>query len=457
MEPRSLKYLSEACGGELRHGSPERLATSICTDSRQAGPGDLFIALSGENFDAHDFLPAVSKTGVIAVLAERNKIPAEYATTAIAVNDTRAALGKLAARYRQDFDLPIIAVGGSNGKTTTKELIATVLRQKFSTLWSEASFNNDIGVPLTLLKLQSEHQIAVLEAGTNHPGELAPLLQQIKPRFGVLTNIGREHLEFFLNIEGVVKEEGSLAEILPKEGTLFVTGDNEFIEPILRRTRAKIVRVGFGAHNQFVARDVQFKSGEVSFFCDAPSPELSGEYRLKLLGRHQVTNALLALAVAGEVGLSRAQIQTGLRECQPAKRRLELSSVNGFEILDDSYNANADSMFAALQTLRDLPCRGRRVAVLGDMAELGEETISAHAEVGRRAAECEVAHLFTVGKHAAITAAAARSAGLRNVNEISEVLSAAEALKKFLLPGDLVLLKASRSLRIERIAERLRH
>lgn len=456
MEPRSLKYLADACKGELRNGSPQRLATNICTDSRKAGPGDLFFALSGERFDAHNFLPEVAKTGVIAVVAERKKIPADFITTVIAVDNTREALGNLAARYRNDFDLPIIAVGGSNGKTTTKELLASVLRQKFKTLWSEASFNNDIGVPITLLKLSSEHEVAVLEVGTNHPGELAPLLHLIRPGVGVITNIGREHLEFFGDLAGVAKEEGGLADILPAEGTLFVNGDSELMKPIIQRSRAKVVCVGLTGKNDCYARDVRFDENGVTFLTKTPRADLCGEYRIKLLGRHQVLNALLAISVAGELGLSRAEIQRGLDECEPAKMRLQLSTSNGIRILDDSYNANADSMLAALETLHDLPCSGRRIAVLGDMAELGEQSISSHVEVGQRAAEFHVDHLFTVGTMSRATAKAARKAGLRNVEEFSEVQSAGEALKTFLRPGDLVLLKASRATGIERVGELLR-
>lgn len=456
MEPRSLKYLAEACGGELRNGSPQRLATNICTDSRKAGPGDLFFALSGERFDAHNFLTDVAKTGVIAVVAERKKIPADFITTVIAVDNTREALGNLAARYRQDFDLPIIAVGGSNGKTTTKELLASVLRQKFKTLWSEASFNNDIGVPVTLLKLNSEHEVAVLEVGTNHPGELAPLLHLIRPGVGVITNIGREHLEFFGDVAGVAKEEGNLADILPAKGTLFVNGDSEWMEPIIQRSHAKVVRVGLTNKNDCHASNVRFDESGVTFLVKTPREDLCGEYRIKLLGRHQVLNALLALSVASELGLSRAEIQRGLAECEPAKMRLQLWTTNGIRILDDSYNANADSMLAALETLRDLPCNGRRVAVLGDMAELGEQSIPSHVEVGQRAAEFQVDHLFTVGKMARATADAARKAGLRNVVEFPDAQSAGEALKAFLLPNDLVLLKASRSTGIERVGEWLK-
>ncbi|MDQ6630510.1 MAG: Mur ligase family protein, partial [Verrucomicrobiota bacterium] len=186
MEPRSLKFVADACGGTLKNGAPETIVFNICTDSRLAKKDDLFIALAGENFDAHNFLSEVAEKKVAAVIAEQNKIPSNFSGCAIiAVENSRRALGQLASQYRADFDLPIIAVGGSNGKTSTKELIAAVLRQKFFTLWSEASFNNEVGVPLTLLRLEKNHQAAVLETGTNHPGELASLLRMIRPGYSV--------------------------------------------------------------------------------------------------------------------------------------------------------------------------------------------------------------------------------------------------------------------------------
>src|SRR5579872_4031833 len=229
MDFRSLKFVATACAGEQLDGSPDLRISRVCSDSRQAQAGDLFFALPGDRFDGHDFLSEVTNKGAAAVVVERTKAPAGLGGCAvIAVDDTRQALGRLAARYRMDFALPVIAVGGSNGKTTTKELLAAVLRQKFRTLWSEASFNNDIGVPLTLLKLEESHQVAVLEAGTNHPGELAPLVRMIQPRLGVITSIGREHLEFFGDLAGVAGEEGWLAELLPAGGKLFVEGDGEW-------------------------------------------------------------------------------------------------------------------------------------------------------------------------------------------------------------------------------------
>jgi UDP-N-acetylmuramoyl-tripeptide--D-alanyl-D-alanine ligase len=457
MEPRSLKYIAEAVAGELRHGLPETAITRICVDSRQAQAGDLFFALAGERFDAHNFLGEVARRGVAAVVAERAKLPADFQGCAvILVDSTRAALGRLGARYRRDFFLPVIAVAGSNGKTTTKELIASVLRQKMAILWSEASFNNEIGVPLTLLKLDHTHQAAVLEAGTNHPGELAPLLGMMTPLLGVITNIGREHLEFFGDLPGVAEEEGATAAALPPEGALFVNGDNDWTETIVRRCKARVVRVGFGEANDWVARNIRVDDSGVTFSLQCPQADLNGDYRIKLLGRHQVANALFALAVGAELGLERKAIAHGLSICAPAKMRLQLCKPGGIHVLDDAYNANADSMMAALQTLSDLPCTGRRVAVLGDMAELGESSRAAHAEVGQRAAESRLDQLFTVGQQAGEIATAARRGGLRTVVEIPEVETAVRAVQEFARPGDVVLIKASRAMRLERITEALR-
>jgi UDP-N-acetylmuramoyl-tripeptide--D-alanyl-D-alanine ligase len=457
VEERSLKFVADACAGEILRGSAEIRLRDVCTDSRRAKPGDLFFAIKGERFDGHDFLPEVAAKGVVAVVVERKKIPKTLPECAVlVVDDARAAFGKLAAEYRKDFTLPMVAVGGSNGKTTTKELLASVLSQKLKTLWSEASFNNDIGVPATLLRLEKSHQAAILEAGTNHPGELAPLVTMIRPKFGVITNIGREHLEFFGDVAGVAQEEGRLAELLPVNGKLFVNGDNEWTEKIAARTKAQVVRVGSEKKTDWCAKKIRLDKNGVTFQVDAPVAEFSGEYRINLLGRHQVTNALFALAVGAELGLAGVEIQCGLAGCQPPKMRLQFWEANGVRVLDDAYNANADSTVAALETLCDLPLQGRRVAILGDMGELGPHSEAAHAEVGRRAAELGIGQLFTVGKMSVTTARAARDAGLARVIEFADVESAAQVMKKFLKPGDVVLLKASRSARLERITETLK-
>jgi len=457
VESRTLEFVCLACRGELLAGLPSAACCRVCTDSRQAQPGDLFFALRGDRFDAHDFLGEVAAKRVAAVVVERAKAPRALADCGvIAVANPRRALGDLAARYRADFTLPIIAVAGSNGKTTTKALLAAVLRQKFNALWSEASFNNDVGVPLTLLQLERNHQAAVLEVGTNHPGELAPLVRMIQPRFGVLTSIGREHLEFFGDLAGVAQEEGWLAELLPAGGKLFLDGDSEWAPVIARRSRAGVVRVGFGELNDWRAGPVSTTETGVSFSVFTPRREFAGEYELQLLGRHQALNALLALAVAADLGLSPHEARRGLAECKPAKMRLQFWEAHGVRVLDDAYNANADSMLVALQALRDLPCAGRRIAVLGDMAELGEQAAAAHSEIGRRAAELGVSILVAVGQWAAQTAAAARAAGLSEVQEFADVPGAAGAVKNLVRSGDLVLLKASRAMGLEQIGDVLR-
>jgi UDP-N-acetylmuramoyl-tripeptide--D-alanyl-D-alanine ligase len=456
MEPRSLKYVCDSCPGDLQTGSADQLFRRVCIDSRHVRAGDLFFALVGERFDGHSFLPEVARKGVTAVVTGRDKAPGEpLGCGVITVENTRYALGRLAARYRSDFQLPVIAVAGSNGKTTTKELLAAVLRQKFNTAWSEASFNNDVGVPLTLLQLERSHEAAVLEAGTNHPGELAPLIRMIHPQFGVLTNIGREHLEFFGDLPGVAEEEGWLAELLPPDGKLFLNGDSEWAPAIESRSKTQVVRCGFGENNHWRAGDVFMSEAGLTFEAVSPRREFNGEYRIHLLGRHQAVNALLALAVGAELGVSPEEARAGLESCQPAKMRLQIREINGVRVLDDSYNANADSMLVALQTLGALPCAGRRIAVLGDMAELGPHAAEAHREVGRYAAGAGVDYLIAVGKSVRQTAQAARAAGLENVTEFADVESAVAAVKTTAQPGDLVLLKASRASGLERISEAL--
>lgn len=308
VEARDLEWAKAACAGELVQGSPATRCERVNTDSRQARAGDLFVALRGND-----------STGTIFWARSRARAwppwwwndgsqplpPLECGVLRVA--DTRQALGQLAARYRREFSPAMIAVGGSNGKTSTKELIAAVLRQKLATLWSEASFNNDVGVPATLLRLESEHQAAVVEVGTNHPGELAPLLEIIRPRFGVITNIGREHLEFFGDLAGVAAEEGTLAEALPADGKLLLNGDNEWTEALARRSRATVVRVGLGEGNDWRAQQLRVESRGMAFRVSAPQPEFAGVYRINLLGRHQVVNALFALALGAELGLDRAQ------------------------------------------------------------------------------------------------------------------------------------------------------
>ncbi len=437
-------------------GSAETLVIRVCTDSRQLRAGDLFFALRGERFDGHDFLAEASDKASAVVVNRERALPDMGQCGVIRVEDTFKALACLAGAYRREFALPVVAVGGSNGKTTTKELIASVLRQRLATIWSEASFNNHIGVPLTLLKIERSHEIAVVEAGTNHPGELEPLVRLIAPDYGVVTSIGREHLEFFGDLAGVAREEGWLAQLLPIGGKLFVNGDTEWCDKVAKRTRAPVVRVGVSDPNDWRVSSSRVDTQGVTFQVQGPQAAFEGEYRVNLLGRHQAVNGLFAIALGVELGLTRSDLEKGLAQCKPLKMRMQFWEFNGVRVLDDAYNANADSVTAALQTMKDLPCKGRRVAVLGDMAELGAHSEAAHEEVGRRTAELGIGQLFAIGRMAPVVARGARQAGLARVLEFSDLETAAVAVKKFVKEGDVLLLKGSRASHLERVAELLK-
>ena len=450
MEPRTLGFIAEACEGELRNGDAALIANGVSTDTRTIKKGDLFVALSGENFDGHKFISGAAEAGAVACIVEKQ---VTTSLPLIIVKNTRIALKMLAARYKKDFAAKLVAVVGSNGKTTTKDLLGCLLASKLETLASRASFNNDIGIPMTLLRLQKSHEVAVLEAGTNHPGELEPLLELIEPQYGVLTSIGREHLEFFKNLEGVAQEEGVIAEKIAKGGKLFLNADTPYSENIAARAKCSVVTIGREQASQWqITESISTESGLV-FWLKSPREGFSGEYRISLFGKHQAYNAALAIAVAVELGLSRDQIEQGLGDCKPSKLRLQRKEIGGVTFLDDSYNANADSMAAALEVLQGFKTTGRKIAVLGDMAELGQASKEAHYELGKKAAFSELDRLFLVGSKVEETAWAAQEHGFDSFRIFQSVEEAAQTLNDFIRPGDLVLIKASRSMRFERIAQ----
>lgn len=456
MTPKSLDSIAQVCGATLDASSGWIMARGVCLDSRKVKAGDLFIALSGERFDGHAFLVQAAASGAVAALVRRGCAGAGGAMPLLYVDDPQEALGRLASSHRMEHNPLVIAVAGSNGKTTTKEFLGYLLAQAGETVWSEASFNNSIGVPLTLLRMDPRTRFVVSEVGTNHPGELAPLLRMVCPRAGVLTSLGREHLEHFGSAEGVVEEEGWIAEVLPPEGVLVVNGDTPMVERVIARSRARVVKVGFGPSNDWRLGNYKFESDGARFGVEGPVEEVCGDYRILHTGRHQALNAGLAVAVAAMEGMNRAAIQRGLLACAPAPMRLQIWRAGGVQILDDAYNANEDSMVAALETLGEMPVKARRVAVLGDMAELGKHSEAAHRSVGMQAAKSGVNHLFAVGAMRGSMADGARSAGLSSVSEFGDVAEAARALRAFVGAGDAVLIKASRASRLESLGKALR-
>ncbi len=456
MEPLSLKRIAEYVGGAVS-GPAGGTVRRVVTDSRQVRPGDLFVALHGPRFDGHAFLGRAFDRGAVAALGEVDRLAAECPhRSVVQVSDSREALGRLAAAYRRGFSLPIVAVAGSNGKTTTKELLATVLGRRFSTLASEASFNNDIGVPLTLLGIEPQHRAAVVEVGTNHPGELAPLLDLIRPGIGVLTSLGREHLEFFDDLDGVVAEESQLAAAIPPHGRLFVNADAPLLDTFLSRAKAPVARVGWGLSADWRILAARVDLGGSAFRLEGPRAEFDGEYFSPLIGVHQVVTAALAVAVGAELGLTQEQIREGLARGRPASMRLETHEFGSITVLDDCYNANLDSVIAALSTLRDVRGDRRSVAILGGMAELGRASDREHDEAGTAAALCDTDLLVTVGPWRGRMAASARAAGLAEVVECADLEEVRARADELLETKDVVLVKASRAWGFERLVQGLR-
>jgi UDP-N-acetylmuramoyl-tripeptide--D-alanyl-D-alanine ligase len=420
----------------------------VSTDSRRMTPGCLFIALHGENFDGHNFLSIAAASGAAAAIVDRLQ-PTQVNLPLILVDNTRRALGRLGAFVRRQLTCPVVAVVGSNGKTSTKHLIDAALRNTLSGTISPKSFNNEIGVPLSIFACQESHDYLVLEVGTNHHGEIANLAAIARPDIAVITNCAAEHLEGLTNLNGVRHENAMILSGLQPGGLLIVNGDDpELLCAVASHTGPRVT-FGFSPENDLWAGDVQCTAGGTTF-------RLCGKQLVlvPLLGRHSAANALAAIAVAGKLDVPFDRIISGLATATGPDMRLQLKQIRGVTILNDAYNANPASMRAALETLSCLPATGRRIAVLGDMRELGDWSEQLHREIGIEAARSKLDALVCVGSAAAWIAESAVSAGM-NATSVSRYVDAGSAasIASWVCDGDLVLLKGSRAIGLERIAK----
>jgi UDP-N-acetylmuramoyl-tripeptide--D-alanyl-D-alanine ligase len=451
MNKLSISQLAELAGATISSGDGSVVVDKVSTDSRTVKPGEFFVALRGDNFDGHKFVEDVAKTGAagaIVDLAWKGKVPGNFAL--LRADDTLHAYQNLAANYRKSLPLKVIAITGSNGKTSAKDFAASVLARKFRVTKTEGNFNNHVGLPRTILEATSADEVAVWEIGMNHPGEIAALAQIAAPDDAIITNIGIAHIEFMGSREAIAKEKGALAQAIGPEGTVILNADDSFSPKIAGRTRAKLV---FAGANAGTVRAIDIRqSADGSEFTI-----LEGAHRcraqLPVPGIHMVQNAMLAVAAGRVFGLSIEECAAGLVSAPLTKARLQIKQLHGVQIIDDSYNANPDSMKAALRTLVELDADGRRIAVLGEMGELGEESERGHREVGETAAELGIDQLITIGEKGAIIARAAEKSGLKKSTAVGSTSEAAEMLADIAAPGDLVLIKGSRSARTERVLE----
>ena len=451
MNSTSLTEIAKLAGSTIESGDGGVVVDTVSTDSRTIRSGQLFVALRGENFDAHDFVEAVAKTRAAGAIVERNwkgKVPKQFAL--LRADDTLRAYQDLAANYRKSLPLKVLAITGSNGKTSTKDFAAAVLARKFRVTKTEGNFNNHVGLPRTILQATSEDEIGVWEIGMNHPGEIAALAKIAQPDAAIITNVGVAHIEFMGSRDAIADEKGALADAVEPDGWVILNADDPFVGRIASRTRARVILAGTTSGSLRAAEISQSATG-------SDFTILEGAHRcraqLPVPGLHMIQNALFAVAAGRAFGMSLEEAASGLASAPLSKARLQVKLVRGVQFLDDSYNANPDSMKAALRTLVELEADGKRIAVLGAMGELGAETESGHREVGERAATLGVDQLIAIGENAKLTVEAAQKAGLKKAVAVETTAQAAELLEEFAKPGDLVLIKGSRTARTEQVIE----
>ena len=446
----TIKEILQATGGTLVAGTLEKRVSGVSTDTRLVKRGQVFIAIKGDNFDGHHFLAQAVEKGACAVIVSSRSVPIPPGAVGILVQDTVKALGRIACYHRQRFDIPVIAITGSAGKTSAKELIAAVMAKKYRVLFNKGTENNHIGVPMTLLRLTRRHQAAVIEMGTNHPGEIAWLAGNTLPTAAVFTNVGASHLEGLGTPEGVYQEKLSLLKFVRRDGHVIVNADDPFWARLLKERLSQTV-LSYGIKAR---ADV----GAVAVTADARGSHFktkSGRlFVVKSPSWGAVHNALAAMACARVFRVPEARVQEALKKVKPAKGRQCLVTVRGVTIIDDTYNANPVSYQNALRALAMLRGRGRVVLAAADMLELGPRSDQWHRQIGREAAGAGLDAVFTCGKKARFIGKAAKEKNAAlDVRHFSDQAALTEALKKYLRAGDLFLCKGSRGMRMEKVVQ----
>lgn len=461
----TIEEILEITGARLVAGDPctvRGAVKRVITDSRNVTPGDLFVAFKGERFDGHQFLGQALHKGAVAVLINADvRIPSAVTAAAVsilAVPDTLVAYQRLAAYHRSRFDIPVVAVTGSNGKTTTKEMVARVLEERWTVLVTEGNLNNRIGVPQTLLRLAASHQAAIIEMGVDQKGQTSRLAELVRPTIGLITNIGPDHLEFFGTMDASAEAKGELLDWLESDDAVVLNADDPYFRYLAARARCRVVSFGLGPDAHVRALDVVHVPDGIT--CDLMLPDGARPIALRLPahGLHNLANALAAAAVGYLCALESAQIARGLARFTPAAMRSQVERLGALTVLVDCYNANPASTKAALDWLAAQPNGARTIAVLGDMLELGPGAPAFHEEVGAYAAGHRIAELVTCGALARGFAKGAEQVGMASsrITEAPDAVRAAEIVAEKARPGDVVLVKGSRGMRMEQIVEALR-
>lgn len=450
-----LQSLNAKWNGQA--GVPSEPIAGIATDSRHIEPGELFWAIKGDRFDGHDFVLQAIERGAVAAVTSREwseaKKGALHGEPLISVDDTLEAYQLLARHYRLKFDIPAIAITGSSGKTTTKEFVAAVLSQKVHVLKNIKSFNNHIGVPATLFQLRPEHQILVAEVGTNHFGELDRLSYLVQPSVCVITNIGYAHLEFFSSLEGVTRAKMEVLNHLADDGVVFYNGDDKILAG---QTFAGRKSVSFGVNSLADIRATALKCdglGRYEFMLD------NVKIKLAIPGRHNVSNALAAAAIGRHFSLTTGEIKSGIESVRSVDKRMQVQRLGDVLILNDSYNGNPGSCRAALETAADIKVEsgGRKIAIFGNMLELGTYSQEEHAKLADEMKRAGFKVVFLFGEETKFTAERAKELEFQKVGHYHEMDLLIHDLSMYVKPHDFLLVKGSRSMRMERVIDGLQN
>jgi UDP-N-acetylmuramoyl-tripeptide--D-alanyl-D-alanine ligase len=458
MKALSIRQIRQVVGGKALSPIPADapMVQAVCTDTRRMEKGSLFVALRGDNHNAHEFLPQAAAGGAVAALVEHRPAQSLPNVLLIEVPDTRVAMGKLANYCRRHMQAKVVAVAGSNGKTSTKHLIDAALCGKLRGSISPKSWNNDIGVPLTIFPADPLQDYLVLEMGTNHHGEIRVLSEMAAPDVAVITNCGADHLEFLDDLMGVRRENANIIHGLSPKGLLIVNGDDPDLLSAVAEYAGKRITFGFKDTNDLFATDIRCDETGTRFTINNSRREVF----VPMLGAHSACNTLAAIAVARKLGVPEDVIISSLSSARGPEMRLQWQSAGTVRVLNDAYNANPHSMRAALDTAAALHADGRRVAVLGDMKELGQASERYHKEIGQAVAAAKAFDLLVcVGQQASLIADTAIASGVpaEAVSRFEDAVTASLAVPALLRDGDLVLLKGSRSMRLEEIAKAITH
>lgn len=450
MNKFSLKEIAQITGAET-NSDAEIFFEKVITDSRKVTSGVLFVALKGEIFNGEDFAADALNKGAAAVLVSRN-FDKNLDGVVLKVDDTLTAYRQIAGAWRNRFDIPIIAVTGSNGKTTTKDLTAAAINAFGHVLKTSGNFNNEVGVPMTLLELNEKNLAAVVEIGMRGLGQIESLAEVVRPTIGIVTNVSEAHIELLGSIENIAKAKGELVEAIQSGGTIILNADNRHTAEMknLAGEGVKVVTYGLENPADLTATDILIGSVSTEFTLNYRGKAF--DFEIPMLGRHNVSNALAAIAAGLTVGLSVEEIQRGISTLTTTKMRFEVIRRDGLTIVNDAYNASPASMRVAIRTTSEV-YDGRLIAVLGDMLELGEISEKVHREIGEELVENKFDMLITLGELGKFIAAGARDAGLKNVYTFDTHEDAAKKILELVRDGDTILFKASHVMHMEKIIE----